>query len=899
MFLMQLVFFIGLQNANSTNDMSKSNEQEKILMNGLMNQDLNTDVYVSHATQTGSNMLNPEVRIATVNAAAGQVLVSLEMLNFTANVNSFTFKIVADASILQFVELTNKTGFTGPNYQAFQNGNLLSIVYYDLGAGYQPNGKIFDMKFNFSGTADGSLTFQATGNEVTAGIFPIDNISYTSGMVYAIPTNQFIITASAGANGSISPSGSVSVPENSNITFTISAAAGYQIAQVLVDGSPVGTAGSYTFTNVTSNHSISASFTAQSLVIQSTTTAGGSINPAGTINVTFGSNQSFTITPDPNYHVSDVLVDGVSVGALTNYTFSNVTANHTIAASFAINTSVGAVTTYTFSNVTANHTIAASFAINTYTITASAGPNGTISPSGAVTVNYGANQTFNISPAVGFTIANVLVDGVSVGAVSSYTFTNVTANHTITASFASNTFTITATAGANGTISPSGAVTVNYGANQTFNISPAVGFTIANVLVDGVSVGALSSYTFTNVTANHTITASFAQSFFTITASAGLNGSISPAGTVTVNYGANQSFTITPNNGYHVAELLVDGVSVGALTSYTFSNVTANHTIAASFSIDTFVITATAGDNGTISPSGTTTVNYGGSQAYNITPATGYHVADVLVDGVSVGAVTNYTFSNVTANHIIAASFAINTYTITATSGANGSISPSGTTTVNYGESQTYSITPAAGYHVADVLVDGVSAGAITTYTFSNVTANHTIAASFTLDSFVITASAGDNGSINPSGLVTVNYGDSQIFEFLPAEGFKVYAFWVDNDSIGDAGSYTFTNVMSNHSIEVQFSLIIGQEEKPDRLSTLKTWPSPVKTHLYLSLDADLLSQSEWLYVITDLNGKKVIEGKLEKLTERIDLSSIQSGLFLLQLWENGQKVQTVKVMKM
>ena len=47
----------------------------------------------------------------------------------------------------------------------------------------------------------------------------------------------------------------------------------------------------------------------------------------------------------------------------------------------------------------------------------------------------------------------------------------------------------------------------------------------------------------------------------------------------------------------------------------------------------------------------------------------------MLVDGGSVGAVTSYTFTNVTANHTIAASFAINTYTITATAGANGSIS--------------------------------------------------------------------------------------------------------------------------------------------------------------------------------------------------------------------------------
>ena len=77
------------------------------------------------------------------------------------------------------------------------------------------------------------------------------------------------------------------------------------------------------------------------------------------------------------------------------------------------------------------------------------------------------------------------------------------------------------------------------------------------------------------------------------------------------------------------------------------------------------------------------TVNNGGSQTFTITPSTGYHVADVLVDGASVGAVTSYTFTNVTANHTISASFAVNTRTITASAGANGTISPSGAVTVN------------------------------------------------------------------------------------------------------------------------------------------------------------------------------------------------------------------------
>ena len=183
----------------------------------------------------------------------------------------------------------------------------------------------------------------------------------------------------------------------------------------------------------------------------------------------------------------------------------------------------------------------------------------------------------------------------------------------------------------------------------------------------------------------HTISATFAIDTFLITASAGGGGSISPLGAVSVNYGSSQAFTITPNTGFHVVSVLVDSVSVGAVASYTFSNVTAAHTISASFTLNTFTINASAGSGGSVSPSGVTTVNYGGSQAYTITPTTGYHIVDVLVDGGSVGAVGSYTFSNVTATHTISATFAINIYTITASAGAGGSISPTGAVSVNHG----------------------------------------------------------------------------------------------------------------------------------------------------------------------------------------------------------------------
>lgn len=69
----------------------------------------------------------------------------------------------------------------------------------------------------------------------------------------------------------------------------------------------------------------------------------------------------------------------------------------------------------------------------------------------------------------------------------------------------------------------------------------------------------------------------------TIRASAGANGTISPAGWTSVGEGGEQTFTITPDAGYAVAKVLVDGRSVGAVTSYTFRNVTQDHTIEAVF----------------------------------------------------------------------------------------------------------------------------------------------------------------------------------------------------------------------------------------------------------------------------------------------------------------------------
>jgi hypothetical protein len=144
------------------------------------------------------------------------------------------------------------------------------------------------------------------------------------------------------------------------------------------------------------------------------------------------------------------------------------------------------------------------------TIADSAGPNGTVAPNGIDTLSAGQSVTVTITPETGYHIVNVAVDTVSLGAVSSHTFSNVSANHTLVATFAIDTLTITASAGPNGSISPTGSVAVTYGSSPVFHIVPNVHYVVAAIVVDGTDTVATDTpYTFTNVGANHSIQATF------------------------------------------------------------------------------------------------------------------------------------------------------------------------------------------------------------------------------------------------------------------------------------------------------------------------------------------------------------------------------------------------------
>jgi len=136
------------------------------------------------------------------------------------------------------------------------------------------------------------------------------------------------------------------------------------------------------------------------------------------------------------------------------------------------------------------------------------------------------------------------------------------------------------------------------------------------------------------------------------------------------------------------------------------------------------------------------------------------------------------------------------TYTITATVGTGGSISPSGSASVTEGNSKTYTITANSGYKIADVKVDGSSIGAASAYTFSGISSSHSISATFasaaSLSAGGVTLGDGGSGTLK-SGVTKSGYG---ITVSLP-----VTASYVSGTAVTVSYNFTSAKTVSLESV--------------------------------------------------------------------------------------------------
>ena len=148
-------------------------------------------------------------------------------------------------------------------------------------------------------------------------------------------------------------------------------------------------------------------------------------------------------------------------------------------------------------------------------------------------------------------------------------------------------------AGTGGSITADGSGNYLAGTQISISAAPASGYTFSGWTSSGGGTfenAASASTAFSMPSGAVTVTANFAQRSsgdinvtYTISATAGVGGSISPSGSIYVACGSGKTYAITASNGYEIKDVLVDGISVGSVTTYTFSDVSKSHTIKAAF----------------------------------------------------------------------------------------------------------------------------------------------------------------------------------------------------------------------------------------------------------------------------------------------------------------------------
>ncbi|OZJ01666.1 hypothetical protein BZG36_05673, partial [Bifiguratus adelaidae] len=419
----------------------------------------------------------------------------------------------------------------------------------------------------FLGSANFTLSVTPASQSVAVGSSTSFTVSITATNGFTGTVNLGVSGLPTGASGSFSPTSITGGSGSATLTISTSSSTAAGSYNLAISG-----------TSGTINHTTTAT-----LVVNANPVSAPIFSPGGG---TFTSSQSVTIT-------------SATSGASIRYTTDGSTPSSTVGALYSSPVSIASTTmlkAIAYKSGMSNSTVTSA----TYTIsssTTSTTLNDTAS--GIVytgTWNYGANRGLgDYQDDIHFTATN--------GDSVAYTFTGTGIDYVTEKNSDEGNVDVYIDGVLQQTVS---CVSTTRLAQQTAysnkNLTPG-SHTLKLVKKDG---------TYMILDALVVYNSSQPPVTFTISASAAANGTISPSGTINVSQGANQTFAITPNSGYVVSTVTVDGNSTGAATTYTFSNVQANHTISATF------IAAPANTN--IAPSGTA---YGWSGMTSATVNTG------------------------------------------------------------------------------------------------------------------------------------------------------------------------------------------------------------------------------------------------------------------------------------
>ena len=810
---------------------------------------------------------NPATTIGNYAFSNCSSLTSVTIPNSVTSIGDYAFYGCSG-----LISVTIPNSVTSIGFRAFADCSNLKSVISEIEIPFTIASSVFD-----SGTeTNGQLTVPKGKKSVyqsTNGWKEFSNI------VESI--NSYTLTIQSSSGGYVSYNGTnisattkaFTIDEGSSATLTITPDSGYRLASLTVNGTDVTSNVSnnqYTISNINANTTVVATFeqipiTTYSLSIQSG--SGGSVSYNGTtitnktqsFSVNEGTSATITITPNTGYKLSKLTVNG------TNVT-SSVKDNK-----------------YTISSVSGNTTVVATFEQITYTLSVQATGNGTVTynntatknKTNTFTVNHGASVTLSIAPDSGYKLSKLTVNGTNVTSSvkdNKYTISSVSGNTNVIATFEQITYTLSVQATGNGTVTynntatknKTNTFTVNHGASATLSISPDSGYKLSKLTVNGTNVTSSvkdNKYTISSISGNTTVVATFEQITYTLSVQATGNGTVTynntatknKTNTFTVNHGSSATLSISPDSGYRLASLKVNGTNVTSSISnnqYTISSITANTTVVATFEqipATTYSLSIQSGASGSVTYDGTTitnktqsfTVNEGTSVTITITPNTGYRLSRLTVNGTNVTSSVKdnqYTISSISGNTTVVATFEqipATTYSLSIQSRSGGAVTYNETTvknttqtfTVNEGVSATITITPDSGYRLASLTVNGTNVTSSVKnnqYTISNITTNTTVVATFEeipATTFSLSIQSGTGGSVSYDGTTITNKtqsfvvteGTSATITITPNTGYKLSKLTVNGTNVTSSVSnnkYTINSISANTTVVVTFEQI-------------------------------------------------------------------------------------------
>jgi len=237
-------------------------------------------------------------------------------------------------------------------------------------------------------------------------------------------------------------------------------------------------------------------------------------------------------------------------------------------------------------------------------------------------------------------------------------------------------------------------------------------------------------------------------------------------------------------------------------------------------------------------------------------------------------------------------------YTITATCGENGKISPEGVTTLYEGFSQSYTITPNNHYEIASVLINGVNnpdAVASGKYTFSEISANHTIHATFAPKTYTVTFNAnGGTGEMEPQ---VFTYGVDQALELntftKPDATFDRWNTFAGGLGTNYANGQIIT-LSTNIKLFAQWDGNSGIEEV-NPYSSIQVIPNPA--HDYVELRIENYELGIHLIEFYNMFGQVVksvpVNGNIQEnmMTQRISITDLSKGVYLVKIGSETAKL--------